>query len=54
VLQHLVYNDEGRGAFPLLKRDYGSLNSDRLVKTANAIPIRGGNLVDVVCNMRLP
>jgi isopenicillin-N N-acyltransferase like protein len=25
VLENIVYNDEGRGAFPLLKRDYGSL-----------------------------
>jgi len=48
VLQHVVYNDEGRGAFPLLQRDYGLLNADKLIQIANAIPIRGGNVVNVV------
>ena len=48
VLEQVVYNDEGRGAFPLLKRDYGSLNADKLIQIANAIPIRGGNVVNVV------
>ena len=48
VLEHVVYNDEGRGAFPLLQRDYGSLNADKLIQIANAIPIRGGNVVNVV------
>jgi hypothetical protein len=48
VLPHVVYNDEGRGAFPLLQRDYGSLNADKLIQIANAIPIRGGNVVNVV------
>jgi isopenicillin-N N-acyltransferase-like protein len=48
VLKQVVYNDEGRGAFPLLKRDYGSLNADKLIRIANAIPIRGGNVVNVV------
>jgi len=48
VLEHVVYNDEGRGAFPLLKREYGALNADKLIQVANAIPIRGGNVVNVV------
>jgi hypothetical protein len=48
VLKQVVYNDEGRGAFPLLKRDYGSLNADKLIQIANQIPIRGGNVVNVV------
>jgi hypothetical protein len=48
VLQHVVYNDEGRGAFPLLKRDYGSLNGEKLIRIANRIPIRGANVVNVV------
>jgi hypothetical protein len=48
VLEQVVYNDEGRGAFPLLERDYGSLNADKLIQIANAIPIRGGNVVNVV------
>jgi hypothetical protein len=48
VLKHNVYNDEGRGAFPLLQRDYGSLNADKLIQVANAIPIRGGKVVNVI------
>lgn len=48
VLEQVVYNDEGRGAFPLLKRDYGSLNADKMIQIANQIPIRGGNVVNVV------
>ncbi len=48
VLKDVVYQDEGRGAFPLLKKDYGRLNGERLEKIACAIPIRGGNVMDVV------
>jgi isopenicillin-N N-acyltransferase like protein len=48
VMEHVVYNDEGRGAFPLLKQDYGALNSEKMIQIANKIPIRGGNVVNVV------
>jgi hypothetical protein len=48
VLEQVVYNDEGRGAYPLLKRDYGSLSAEKLIAIANQIPIRGGNVVNVV------
>ena len=48
VLENVVYNDEGRGAFPLLKRDYGALNAEKMIQIANKIPIRGGNVVNVV------
>jgi hypothetical protein len=48
VLEHVVYNDEERGAFPLLQRDYGSLNADKMIAIANQIPIRGGNVVNAV------
>jgi isopenicillin-N N-acyltransferase like protein len=48
VLEQVVYNDEGRGAFPLLKRDYGSPNADKLIQIANASPIRGGSVMNVV------
>jgi hypothetical protein len=48
VLEHVVYNDEGRGAFPLLKRDYGTLNAEKMIAIAKQIPIRGANVVDVV------
>jgi hypothetical protein len=43
-----VYNDEGRGAFPTIKRDFGKLNGPKLVDLANQIPIKGGNVVNVV------
>ncbi|MBI1177254.1 hypothetical protein GC207_07430 [bacterium] len=48
VLSCVVYNDEGRGAFPTLKREYGKLNGEKLVQLANQIPIKGGNVEDVV------
>ncbi len=48
VLSCIVYNDEGRGAFPTLKSDFGKLNGEKLVKLANQIPIKGGNVVNVV------
>ena len=48
VLSCVVYNDEGRGAFPTLKSTFGKLNGEKLVKLANQIPIKGGNVVNVV------
>lgn len=48
VVSCIVYNDEGRGAFPVLKREYGKLNGERLVELANQIPIKGGNVFNVV------
>jgi hypothetical protein len=48
VLKDVVYNDEGRGAFPLLKQDYGSLGAEKMIRIANHIPIRGSNVVNVV------
>ena len=48
VLSCVVYNDEGRGAFPTLKSEHGKLNGERLVKLANQIPIKGGNVENVV------
>jgi hypothetical protein len=48
VLSCVVYNDEGRGAFPILKREYGKLNGPKMVDLANHIPIKGGNLINVV------
>jgi hypothetical protein len=44
----LVYNDEGRGAFPHLKENFGKLDGEKLVAIANKIPIKGGNVVNVV------
>jgi hypothetical protein len=48
VLSCVVYNDEGRGAFPTLKSAHGKLNGEALVKLANQIPIKGGNVINVV------
>ena len=48
VLPNLVYNDEGRGAFPSLKVQHGKLNGERLVAIANTIPIKGDNVMNVV------
>jgi len=48
VLSCVVYNDEGRGAFPILKQDHGKLDGPGLVKLANQIPIKGGNVINVV------
>jgi len=48
VLSCVVYNDEGRGAFPTLRQEFGKLNGEKLVQLANRIPIKGGNVVNVV------
>ncbi len=48
VLPGVVYQDEGRGAYPTLKAEHGKLNGEKLVALANAIPIKGGNVVNVV------
>jgi len=48
VLPCVVYNDEGRGAFPILKTKYGKLNGPQLVDLANHIPIKGGNVMNIV------
>jgi hypothetical protein len=48
VLPSVVYQDEGRGAFPTLKSQHGELNAPRLIELANSIPIRGGNVLNAV------
>jgi isopenicillin-N N-acyltransferase like protein len=48
VLSCVVYNDEGRGAFPTLQKEHGRLNGEKLIELANRIPIKGGNVVNVV------
>jgi hypothetical protein len=48
VLPCVVYNDEGRGAFPTLRSQFGKLDGEKLVQLANQIPIKGGNVVNVV------
>jgi hypothetical protein len=48
VLPDLVYNDEGRGAFPALKAMHGRIDGEKLVQVANTIPIKGDNVMNVV------
>ncbi|MFO0011781.1 MAG: hypothetical protein ACK553_03490, partial [Planctomycetota bacterium] len=48
VLSCVVYNDEGRGAFPTLKQERGKLDGEKLIALANSIPIKGGNVENVV------
>lgn len=48
VLPGVVYQDEGRGAFPTLQAKHGRLNAPSLIEVANQIPIRGGNVLNVV------
>jgi hypothetical protein len=48
VLPDLVYNDEGRGAFPALKAMHGTIDGEKLVQVANTIPIKGDNVMNVV------
>ena len=48
VLRCVVYNDEGRGAFPTLQKEHGKMNAEKLIALANQIPIKGGNVENVV------
>jgi hypothetical protein len=48
VLSCVVYQDEGRGAFPTLERERGRLNGPKLIALANSIPIKGGNVMNAV------
>ena len=48
VLTCIVYNDEGRGAFPTLQKQQGKLDGPTLIELANKIPIKGGNVENVV------
>ncbi|MCX5769118.1 MAG: C45 family autoproteolytic acyltransferase/hydrolase, partial [Candidatus Hydrogenedentes bacterium] len=48
VADDVVYNDEERGAWPLIMADYGSLDAQKMIEIANAIPIHGDNVLDCV------
>lgn len=54
VLSCVVYQDEGRGAFPPLQQQHGQLNAERLIALANQIPIRGGNVMNAVFDATTP
>ncbi|MDD8044252.1 MAG: C45 family autoproteolytic acyltransferase/hydrolase [Verrucomicrobiota bacterium] len=48
VLECVVYNDEGRGAFPGLQARHGQLDAEALMATARQIATRGSNVMNVV------
>lgn len=48
VLKDIVYQDEGRGAFDPLQSMYGKIGPADMVDLACKIPIKGGNILDVI------
>ena len=48
VRKGLVYQDEGRGAFKPLSQAYGKIGAQEMIDVACKIPIKGGNILDVV------
>lgn len=48
VMKNLVYQDEGRGAFQPLQKVYGKIGAEEMRDIACQIPIKGGNILDVV------
>ncbi len=48
VAANCLYEDEGRGAFPLIQKDYGKHTAQTVVDIVKAIPIKGGNVIGVV------
>ena len=48
ILKNVVYQDEGRGAFKPIKKVYGKIGPQDMIDIACKIPIKGGNILDVV------
>jgi hypothetical protein len=48
VLVDVVYNDEGRGAYPTLVAEHGVLDATKMVNLANSIATAGSNVMNVV------
>ncbi len=48
IIDSVVYQDEGRGAFPFISDNWSALNAAKMIQLANSIPIKGDNVVDVV------
>ena len=48
VIEHVVYQDEGRGAFGPIKECWGAIGHEDMIAIAKKIPIKGGNVLDVV------
>ncbi len=50
VLTDVVYNDEGRGAFPTLQAQHGTLDSAAMIALASQIATHGSNVMNAVYN----
>lgn len=48
VMDNVVYQDEGRGAFEPIQKMYGTIDAQDMIDVACKIPIKGGNVLDVV------
>jgi hypothetical protein len=48
ILTHVVYQDEGRGAFGPLKEKHGRIDAVSMMDLACRIPIKGGNVLNAV------
>ncbi len=48
VLKKIVYQDEGRGAYEPLQKSYGKIDHKSMIEMCRLLPIKGGNLLDVV------
>lgn len=48
VHKDLVYQDEGRGAFAPMLKNFGKITEKEMIDVACKIPIKGGNILDVV------
>lgn len=48
IMPSVVYQDEGRGAYEPLKEVYGKIGHREMIDIACRIPIKGGNILDVV------
>ena len=48
VMEDIVYNDDGRGAWALIQAGHGTLDADAMINIANSIPIVGSNVMNVV------
>lgn len=48
VLENVVYEDEGRGAFHPLREKWGALDEHAMIDICRLIPIKGSNVLSVV------
>jgi isopenicillin-N N-acyltransferase like protein len=48
VLPDVVYQDEGRGAYPVLREHHGKIDARTMVDLCNRLPIKGSNVMNAV------